>query len=41
MKAVKFLLAVVLAAFTMGAYAQTYKEIAKERRQVVSYAARV
>ena len=34
MKAVKFLLAVVLAAFTMGAYAQTYKEIAKERREI-------
>lgn len=34
MKAVKFLLAVVLAAFTMGAYAQTSKEIAKERREI-------
>ena len=34
MKAVKFLLAVVLAALTMGAYAQTSKEIAKERREI-------
>ena len=34
MKAVKFLLAVVLAAFTMEAYAQTSKEIAKERREI-------
>lgn len=34
MKAVKFLLAVVLATFTMGAYAQTSKEIAKERREI-------
>ena len=34
MKAVKFLLAVVLAAFTMGVSAQTSKEIAKERREI-------
>ena len=34
MKAVKFLLAVVLAAFIMGAYAQTSKEIVKERREI-------
>lgn len=34
MKAVKFLLAVVLASFTMAAYAQTSKEIAKERREI-------
>lgn len=34
MKAVKFLLTVVLAAFTMGVSAQTSKEIAKERREI-------
>ena len=34
MKAVKFLLAVVLAAFTMGVSAQTSKEIARERREI-------
>lgn len=34
MKAVKFLLALVLAAFTMGVSAQTSKEIAKERREI-------
>ena len=34
MKTVKFLLAVVLAAFTMGVSAQTSKEIAKERREI-------
>ena len=34
MKAVKFLLAVVFAAFTLGVSAQTSKEIAKERREI-------
>lgn len=34
MKAVKFLLTVVLAAFTIGVSAQTSKEIAKERREI-------
>lgn len=34
MKVVKFLLAVVFTAFTMGVSAQTSKEIAKERREI-------
>lgn len=34
MKAVKFLLAIVLASFTVGVSAQTTKEIAKERREI-------
>lgn len=34
MKAVKFLLAMVLVAFTMGVSAQTSKEIAKERSEI-------
>lgn len=34
MKAVKFLLTIVLAAFTMGICAQTPKEIAKERKEL-------
>lgn len=35
MKAVKFLLAVVMVAFTMGVSAQTSKKIAKERREIL------
>lgn len=34
MNAVKFLLAIVLASFTVGVSAQTTKEIAKERREI-------
>ncbi len=34
MKAIKFLLTVILSAFTMGVYAQTSKEAAKERREI-------